>query len=73
MFPTVGFLLVMSRTRVVCFSVLLRACRFGNTPPWSVSYRDVGSEEYSFPSGAKGIVPILHGPGLRTQATVRLQ
>eukprot|EP00904_Undaria_pinnatifida_P011109 jgi/Undpi1/7128/HiC_scaffold_22.g09602.m1 len=27
------------------------------------------TEEYSFPSGAKGIVPILHGPGLRTQAT----
>lgn len=29
-------------------------------------YRD----EYSFPSGASGMVPILHGPGLKTQATV---
>eukprot|EP00903_Cladosiphon_okamuranus_P015046 g13919.t2 len=27
------------------------------------------TEEYSFPSGASGMVPILHGPGLKTQAT----
>lgn len=33
---------------------------------------DCRSEEYSFPSGATGTVPILHGPGLRTQATVRI-
>lgn len=27
---------------------------------------------YSFPSGGRGVVPILHGPGLRTQTTVRI-
>lgn len=27
-------------------------------------------EVYSFPSGGRGVVPILHGPGLRTQTTV---
>ncbi|CAM9751152.1 unnamed protein product, partial [Sphacelaria rigidula] len=26
-------------------------------------------EVYSFPSGGRGVVPILHGPGLRTQTT----
>lgn len=30
----------------------------------------VCSETYSFPASGRGIVPILHGPGLRTQATV---
>lgn len=28
---------------------------------------------YSFPSGGRGVVPILHGPGLRTQTTVRME
>lgn len=32
----------------------------------------VRREEYSFPSGGKGMVPILHGPGIRTQATVSM-
>ncbi|CAM9404383.1 unnamed protein product, partial [Ectocarpus fasciculatus] len=27
------------------------------------------TEEYTFPPGATGMVPILHGPGLKTQAT----
>ncbi|CAM9581772.1 unnamed protein product [Pylaiella littoralis] len=53
-----------------------RGWTYGRSPAdGSVLFEDLAGgvsedkEEYTFPSGASGMVPILHGPGLKTQAT----